>query len=75
MVRGAEEESLNHGGSRAEMCMHDVDNLRMPLGGGAGARLPVWINTRLPTGDPDLYEGLREDKPAREVRCEVEREV
>jgi hypothetical protein len=75
VVRGAEEERLNHGGSRAEMCMHDVDNLSMPLGSGAGARLQVSINTRLATGDPDLYEGLREDKPAREVRCEVEHEV
>jgi hypothetical protein len=58
VVRGAEEERLNHGGSRADMGMHDVDNLRMPLGGGAGARLQVWINTRLPTGDPDLHSDI-----------------
>jgi hypothetical protein len=45
-VRGAEEESLNHGGSRAEMYMGDVDNLSIPLGGGARGKLQGWIRTR-----------------------------
>src|SRR5215813_4653225 len=46
VARGAEEERLNHGGSRAEMCMHDRDNLGRPLGGGARGQLQGWIRTR-----------------------------
>ena len=46
VVRGAEEESLNHGGSRAEICMHDRDNLSIPLGGDARGKLQGWIRTR-----------------------------
>ena len=58
VVRGPEEERLNHGGSGADMSLHDVDNLSMPLGGGAGARLRVWIHTRLPLTDPDLHSDI-----------------
>jgi hypothetical protein len=34
VVRGAEEERLNHGGSRPDMWTPDLDNLSIPLGGG-----------------------------------------
>ena len=46
VVRGAGEPRLNHGGSRAEMCMHDRDNLSIPLGGDARGKLQGWIRTR-----------------------------
>ena len=36
----------NHGGFRAEMCMHDRDNLSIPLGGDARGKLQGWICTR-----------------------------
>lgn len=42
------------GTARAEICMTDVDNLSIPLGGRAGARLQVWIRTRPAPADPTL---------------------
>jgi len=47
MVRGGEEEEgLSHRGSRAAMCLPDVDNLSIPLGGARGNELQVGIRTR-----------------------------
>jgi hypothetical protein len=41
--------------------MPDVDNLSMPLGGGAGARLPVWIRTRPAPADPTSIATLHDE--------------
>ena len=56
-----EEERLNHGGSRAEMYMGNIDNLSIPLGGGARGRLQAWIRTRPAPADPTSIVTLHDE--------------
>ena len=42
--------------------MPDVDNLSIPMGGGAGERLPVWIGTRPSARVPDLDRNIAQSQ-------------
>ena len=42
--------------------MPDVDNLSIPMGGGAGERLPVWIRTRPSARVPDLDRNIAQSQ-------------
>jgi len=44
------------------MRMPDVDNLSIPMGGGAGERLPVWIRTRPSARVPDLDRNIAQSQ-------------